>query len=232
MKKQQEPVIRQTAEGPMQEIREQMPWGWYAAGGFCLLYAAVFPLYKLGHFVLLGLLAAAVGLVVQRKTPVRTRLVPYTAPPVVTGNPAADELLAEGAKMLAALQEANAALPDEAVSARLDSIQASCQHIFAYIRQNPGQASQCRKFMNYYLPTLLELVNTLARLEGSTGANIDASRQRITGLLERAAAAFDTFYDQLHADQAMNVNAEISVFDAMLRQEGLAADSGTLQAGH
>ncbi len=229
MAKQQPPVIRQTPNGPMQEIREQWPLGWYAAGVFCLVYACIFPLYKLGHFAILAMLAAAVGVIVQRKTPVRTRLVPYTAPPVVTGNAVADEVLASGNKMLAQLQQANAALPDDDISRKISQIEEDCVRIFEYVRQNPHQAGQCRKFINYYLPTLLDLVNIRARLEGDSGQNIDASKQRIAGLLDTAAVAFDKFYDQLHADQAMNINAEISVFDTMLKQEGLAEEPGLLQ---
>ena len=59
MAKQQEPVIRQTPDGPMREIREKFPSAWYAAGGFCLLYAFAFPLYRLHHFLLCAGLACA-----------------------------------------------------------------------------------------------------------------------------------------------------------------------------
>ena len=43
------------------------------------------------------------------------------------------------------------------------------------------------------------------------------------------AAAFDAFYDRLHAESSMNVNAEIRVFEDMLRQEGLLEDPAALQ---
>ncbi len=231
MAKTQEPVIRQTENGPMQEIREKFPSGWYAAGAFCLLYACIFPLYRAHHFLILAALAVLAGALAQRFTPERVRLIPYEAPPAATGDQLVDEILRQGEDALRRIRTANEALPDAEVSARLDRIETACRRIFDHIRENPRQASQIRKFMNYYLPTLLQLLETLAALEaaGAEGQNITASKQRITAMLEQAAAAFDTFYDRLHADQSMNVNAEISVFETMLRQEGLLEDASALR---
>ena len=139
-----QPVLRQTADGPMQEITEKLPLGWYAAGAFCLLYACLFPLYRLGHFLLFGLAGAAVGVLVQRMTPARTRLVPYTQPPVVTGNAAVDELLQQGADALRQIRTANRALPDATITAHLDAIEGSCSRILticASTRNRPGSAA-------------------------------------------------------------------------------------------
>lgn len=218
-----DPVIRQTENGPMMEIREKAPWGWYAAGAAALVYACIFPMYRLFHFILFAAVITAVGVLVQRRTPEKTRLVPYTKPFSATGNSVVDEILQQGQKVLEELRTANRALPDAQLTAQIDQIDAACVRIFEYIRQNPEQAGQIRKFMNYYLPTLLQLLKIRAQLEeqGATGENISASKQRIAGMLQQAAGAFDTFYDQLHADQAMNINAEISVFESMLQQEGL-----------
>lgn len=228
MAKQGTPVLRQTPEGLMQEIQEKLPLGWYAAGGFCMLYACIFPLYRLAHFLIFGLLAAAVGVLVQRLVPAHTRLVPYTRPVALTGDEVVDELLQQGEQALQAIRAANRALPDATISAHLDRIEAACTRIFDYVKQNPAQASQCRKFMNYYLPTLLKLLEVRTQLEGAgaAGENIRNSQQRIAAVLAKAAAAFENFNDQLHADEAMNVNAEISVFEGMLQQEGLLRAEG------
>ncbi len=229
MAKQQEPVIRQTPEGPMRELRESFPTAWYAAGGVCLLYACAFPLYRLHHFLLCAGLACAAAFLAQKLTPERIRLEPYQAPP--TGDERVDELLTQGQEAIRRLRSANDALTDADISASLDAIEAACARIFAYIRENPQQAGQIRRFMNYYLPTLLQLLETLTGLEaaGASGTNIDASKQRITGALRQAAAAFDNFYDKLHAEGSMNVSAEIRVFEDMLRQEGLLEDPNALQ---
>lgn len=229
MAKQQEPVIRQTPDGPMREIREVFPTAWYAAGGFCLLYACAFPLYRLHHFLICAGLACAAAFVAQKLTPDRIRLEPYQEP--LTGDALVDELLTQGQDALQRLRSANDALADAEISANLERIETACARIFAYIRENPRQAGQIRKFMNYYLPTLLQLLETLTGLEaaGASGTNINASKQRIAGALQQAAAAFDAFYDRLHAESSMNVNAEIRVFEDMLRQEGLLEDPAALQ---
>lgn len=231
MAKQSEPVIRQTENGPMQEIRSRFPGEWYAFGGACLIYACLFPLYRPHHFLLCAGLACAAAFIAKKKIPEKITLIPYEAPPAVTGDGAADELLQQGEDALRRLRTANDALPDADVSAVLDRIEAACTRIFARIHEHPHQAPQLRKFMNYYLPTLLQLMETLTSLEttGAAGQNIAASKQRITAMLAQAADAFDTFYDRLHADQAMNISAEINVFESMLRQEGLLDDPDSIK---
>lgn len=226
MKKKNEPIIRQTEKGPMREFHEKSPLCWYVAGAFCLLFACFFPLYRLVHFLLLGALTAGVFLLTKHLTPEHVRLVPCRAEP--TGDAAADDVLKQGAEALIQLQNANSALKDDVISSHLDRIEAACRRIFDYIREHPEQAGQTRKFMNYYLPTLLSLLKIRTELEsqGADGSNIDASKKRIDAMLEQTAVAFDNFYDQLHADQALDVSAEISVFQNMLQQEGL------LQQGH
>ena len=221
--KEEQPTLRETPEGTMQEVREQLPLGWYAAGGACLLYALLLPLTRPLHILLMLALAAACGALVQKLTPVKTRLIPYERPVEYTGDAAVDEVLRQGEEYLARIDAADRALPDAALTASLARIKKSCGEIFDYIRQNPGKVGQIRRFMNYYLPTLTNLLDTRAQLEstGASGENIDRSKRSINQLTAKTADAFEKFYDELHAEQAMNVNAEISVFENMLRQEGL-----------
>ena len=110
MAKQQEPVIRQTPDGPMREIREVFPTAWYAAGGFCLLYACVFPLYRLHHFLICAGLACAAAFFAQKLTPERIRLEPYQAP--LTGDERVDEILTRGQDAIHRLRSANDVLAD------------------------------------------------------------------------------------------------------------------------
>lgn len=216
-------AVTHTPQGDVREVREKLPLGWYAAGGACVVYACLFPLYRPLHLVLFFAFAAAAGLLAQHFAPVRVRLVPCPAPPpATTGDEAADQLLAQGREALAQLRQANAALPDADITALLDRIEAACTQIFEQIRQHPQQAGQMRRFMNYYLPTVLQLVQVRASLEGKgSGENVEGTRRRILFALQQAASAFETFHDRLHADEAMDVNAEASVFENMLRQEAL-----------
>ena len=224
MAKQQEPVIRQTPDGPMREIREVFPTAWYAAGGFCLLYACAFPLYRLHHFLICAGLACAAAFVAQKLTPERVRLEPYQEP--LTGDALVDELLTQGQDALQRLRSANDALADAEISANLERIETACARIFAYIRENPRQAGQIRKFMNYYLPTTLKLLTSYDKLSRQRvkGENIQKTMFEIEGMMETIAAAFEKQLDSLFSTEAMDIAADISVMESVLKQEGLSGE--------
>ena len=61
-----------------------------------------------------------------------------------------------------------------------------------------------RKFMDYYLPTSLKLLNTYAELDkqGIEGENISESKHRIEQTMDTLVKAFETQLDKLFASDA------------------------------
>lgn len=121
------------------------------------------------------------------------------------------------------LRQLNEAIPDETLSAHIAHIEQTTAQIVDYVVEHPEQKGQIRRFMDYYLPTTLRLMQEYARLEGlhTSGENIDAAKSRIEATLATACAAFDKQLDALYADTTMDVSAESAVMEAMLQQDGL-----------
>lgn len=144
-----------------------------------------------------------------------------------TGNPEVDKIIDEGHDYLRKLRAANDAIPDEALSADIDRMERASADIFNYIAKHPGKAPQIRKFMNYYLPTTLKLLNSYEQLSRQSvkGENITSTMFNIAGMMHTVADAFEKQLDSLFSDEAMDISADITVFETMLKQEGFVEEN-------
>ena len=76
--------------------------------------------------------------------------------------------------------------------------------------------------MNYYLPTTLKLLGSYQRLSAQNvkGENITSTLFNIAGMMHTVADAFEKQLDSLYAEEAMDISADITVFETLLKQEG------------
>ena len=89
--------------------------------------------------------------------------------------------------------------------------------------EKPAKKSQISRFMNYYLPTTLKLLNAYDRMDqaGVEGANIDGTMGKIGAMLDQICTAFDRQLDALFAHEALDISTDITVLEQMLAREGL-----------
>lgn len=140
-----------------------------------------------------------------------------------TGNPELDKIIDEGNEYIIKLREANVAIEDEGVSNSIDRMEAACKGIFEYVKDRPQKIPQIKKFMNYYLPTTLKLLDSYKKLSRQQvkGENISATMFDIEGMMQTIATAFEKQLDGLFGEEAMDIQADITVFESILQQEGL-----------
>ena len=116
-----------------------------------------------------------------------------------------------------------AAIPGEKISAQIDRLEEDTRKIVNYVVEHPEKLPQIKRFMSYYLPTTLKLLNAYDRMgaAGVSGENIDATRGRIDAMMDTIVAAFDKQLDALFADEALDISTDITVMENLLKQEGL-----------
>ncbi len=230
---------------PMKLVYKGSPAKFYITGAAAVLYSQLFPLYDLAHFgvfalVLVLVFLGSAALFKGKKQfvpiePEKPKEEPKPQPkeeekPSRTGNPEVDKLIDEGNGYLKKLRAANDAIPDEALSEDIDRMERASADIFHYIADHPQKAPQIRKFMNYYLPTTLKLLNSYERLSKQSvkGENITSTMFNIAGMMHTVADAFEKQLDSLFTDEAMDISADITVFESMLKQEGFVEGKGKL----
>ncbi len=213
----------------------------YFIGGTWLVWAWLLraPLYRPSHYImaaLASLIAYYVGKMlfpdrgyeVQDAPPSAQQAQPRPQPkqeqkPKSTGNPEIDALLAERDRAVSEMRRLNDAIEDPRISAQISLLETTTGKIIDTVAASPGKLPQIRKFMNYYLPTTLKLLNAYDRMDsaGVSGANIDGTKGRIEDMLDTICTAFTRLLDDLYGEEAMDISAEITVMEQMLAQEGL-----------
>ena len=113
------------------------------------------------------------------------------------------------------------------MSDKISRLEAVSAKIFEQAKSDPDKLPQMRKFMDYYLPTSLKLLNTYAELDnqGVEGENISESKRRIEQTMDTLVKAFENQLDRLFASDALDVSTDIDVMQNMLRADGLTDDT-------
>ena len=196
----------------------------YVAAVTWLLYALLFPLYRLPHFLLAAAAAAVVGVVARLFCRDTVEEVPEE--PETTGNEELDKMIADSKKAITEMKRLDDNIADPAISAQIVRLQQLAGKIFAQVEQNPEKLPQIRKFMNYYLPTTLKILNAYDRMgeQGVSGENITSTMQKVEGMMSTIITAFEKQLDSLFGSEAMDISTDMVVLENMMAREGLTDD--------
>ncbi|MBQ9265082.1 MAG: 5-bromo-4-chloroindolyl phosphate hydrolysis family protein [Clostridia bacterium] len=195
------------------------------------VYSLIFPFYRWQHFLIGGGVALllgrivfimAQGLDVSKEAPAQQQQeIPKT------GNAAVDSLVEKGQEMLAEIRKENDLIPDEKLSAQMDQLDDVADRIFRTVAEQPGKAPQIRRFMDYYLPTTLKMLQGYRKMDERqvSGTEADATRAQIRQAMDVVLKAFDKQLHALYQDDMLDLSTDIDVMEAMLKQDGLV-DTG------
>lgn len=136
-------------------------------------------------------------------------------------------IIEEGRRYIHQIKDANHAIPGVEVSRKLDRLEDITGKIFDYVELHPDQIPEIRKFMEYYLPTTLKLLEAYKEFDRQPvqGENITTAKKEIEKTLDTINLAFENLLDDLFEDVAMDVSTDISVLNTMLAQEGLTENN-------
>lgn len=202
----------------------------YGVAAVWVVYALVFDLYRPTHFIFAAVLSAGVYLLLRAVCKDEEYEVEIPNPPkpepASTGNPELDKMIRDGALAVEEMKRLDENIEDEKISQAIRKLEQTSQAIFQQVREAPEKLPQIRKFMDYYLPTTLKLLNAYDRMSsvGVGGENIDGTKERVEAIMDTIVAAFDKQLDGLFGAEALDVSADITVLETMLAREGLAGD--------
>lgn len=135
----------------------------------------------------------------------------------------------EGNGYIRQIRRANEGIPGQEISQKLDRLETVISRIYDYLSDHPDKLPEMRRFMEYYLPTTLKLVNAYAEFNSQPvqGENIRKAKQEIEASLDKINFAFENMFDQLFQEDVLDISSDISALSAMLAQEGLMGSEFT-----
>lgn len=204
----------------------------YAVAVLWLAYGLLFPLYAPVHYILLaaasGVVFFAVNAVCKNAGTVggTEQAAPKAAEKKeeTTGNAELDKMLKDGRLAISEMKRLDDNIADEGISADIVRLEQVSQKIFDEVKRDPKKLPQIRRFMDYYLPTTLKLLNAYDRASaaGISGENVDATKAKVEGMMRTIVAAFEKQLDALYGAEALDISTDITVLEQMMAREGLA----------
>ena len=209
---------------------------YYAVGLLWLLGGLCLPLYTVTAYGLLAAVSAAVFFLVEKLCRgggtvagttggEKEKSAPAKNPPAKeeSGNPELEKMLKDGRLALSEMKRLDDNIADPSVSADIVRLSQVSEKIFQAVKDDPDKLPQIRKFMDYYLPTTLKLLNAYDRMSGAgvSGENIDGTLSKVESMMKTVVKAFEKQLDSLYGVDALDVSADIKVLETLMAREGL-----------
>ena len=208
----------------MQPVERRSARPVYIAAVIFAGYAAAFPLYKLWHFFLAAAITATAWLLADAliKPVIEYVPAPEAEPePEVSYGAEADAILAEAKTARTEMERLAAAIGDEVITEKIQTLADLSDRIAKDILTDPADARQIKKFQSYFLPSTIGLLHSYDRMSAARGENVAQTREKISRMLDTEIQAFEKQLDCLYKNDALDVDADIRVMQALFQREGL-----------
>ena len=201
-----------------------------------IIAAAFLPLYRIWGLLLAAAVSAFVAYLLGRSSAQkennagREQAAKSSAAPERVEKkgygPEIDPIVEEGNRALSEMGRLYMSIKDTEVRKKINELMRITDKITQDAIADPSDIPQIKKFMNYYLPTTIKLLNAYDRMsaQGIEGENLDKSMKSINEMLDAAIEAFKKRLDSLFEDQALDIETDIKVMNTMLAREGLSGN--------
>lgn len=128
----------------------------------------------------------------------------------------------EGREYMDRLRRLNVEIPGEVISNKLYKLDYLLQRIFMTLKGHPEKCPQMHKFMDYYLPTTVRLVEAYADFDkaGIRGEHILNAKAEIEKTMDTINQAFEKLLDDMYREAAFEAAADAKVLKTILAQDG------------
>ena len=202
----------------------------YAVAVLWLVCGLLVPFYKPIHYGIAAVISAVVFFAVQAVCKNGGVIGAEEAPKAeekpkeeTTGNAELDKMIKDGRMAIAEMKRLDDNIADPGISADIVRLEHVSSKIFEEVKRDPKKLPKIRRFMDYYLPTTLKLLNSYDRMSatGVSGENIDTTLAKVEGMMRTIVAAFEKQLDSLYGADALDISTDITVLETMMAREGL-----------
>lgn len=200
-----------------------------AAAAALVLGSLIFRPTRWQHYLIFAAALALIGRVVyiMAQGVDTSKKAPTQKPIQKTGNEKADAMVDKGLELLRDIREEDERIPDPELTKKIARLEDVSNRIVRAVADQPEKAPQVRRFLNYYLPTTLKLLQGYRRMDERQveGRNAAETKQQVQEAMDMILKAFDRQLDAIYESDMLDVSTDIDVLETLLRQDGLV-DTG------
>lgn len=99
--------------------------------------------------------------------------------------------------------------------------------ILKSLKENPKKTGQVRKFIDYYLPFTLNILTQYNKIEDQELTSVESKEfmDKVEMMIGRVKEACEIQLNNMYESDLLNTNADIKVFETMLKTDGLVDDN-------
>ena len=142
-------------------------------------------------------------------------------------SPEVQAVIQEGRTALKEMGRLYASIPNPEIRSRINELMSVSDKIIRDAIDDSADVPQIRKFLDFYLPTTIRLLNAYDRMDsqGVSGGNIGGTMERVENIMGTIVTAFERQLDALFGAEALDISTDITVLENMMAREGLAEDA-------
>lgn len=137
-----------------------------------------------------------------------------------------ENVLAKAAKENAQIYFMINRIDDPNVVRRIRSLHEIVGKIIAAVKKAPNKLKQADKFFSYYLPTTVNFLHKYDEIENQQIGTEEMKEfmDKTEKMLEKIEIAFKSQLNNLYKSDMMDTDAEMKVFDTMLKSDGISGE--------
>ncbi len=137
------------------------------------------------------------------------------------------KLLIDSNKDLESLKKLKHNISDYSINDNIENIIKTAEKIIKVLHKKPDKISSATKFLNYYLPITIKILERFDEIDEQklTSKSSRDFLERTRKLTVKIENAFENQLNNLYNDELIDTNAEIKVFESVLKSDGLLDDA-------
>lgn len=134
----------------------------------------------------------------------------------------ARDVVVSGLELLSQIAQERNAIDEYVMTRRLKDLDEIVRKMLQTVVDDPSDAPRMRKFMSYYLPTTLKLLQSYRTMKerGVSYSEITATRENLVHALDKIIQAAQKQLDALYENDLLDMSTDMDVLEQMLRRDG------------
>ncbi len=124
------------------------------------------------------------------------------------------------------IRELNDKIDSPEVSQKIDRLEEITREIFKAVQKDPTKVAKIDRFMSYYLPSTLKILDSYERLEETNinGENVSKGMKSIEDTMDSIVSGFEKQLDKLYKTDTLDIETDLDVMQQLMAQESRGSD--------